>query len=106
MEFLFPFGVRHAVDAFSGSLFGHLDAFGRGRLTVPIAKTVAAEVSEDHQVDVLNIFAIIEVGEEAPERGGVKLILLGWGEVGHPTPPPRAHRLLGRALSARHRPLD
>src|SRR6185437_548313 len=57
LVFLLPFGSRHAIDDFARLIFFQRNAFFRGCLAIPIAQTIAAEASSNHQIDVLHIGA-------------------------------------------------
>src|SRR5579871_5664278 len=67
---LFPFRRRHAVDDFARLVLFQDDAFfGRG-FAIPIAQAVTAEAGKVHHIDVLNIGARAQMGNQVPERGG------------------------------------
>lgn len=61
LEFLFPSRIGHAVDPFPSGVFGHVDPFRLSRFAVPVAEAVSAEIGKDHQIDILDVFAIVEM---------------------------------------------
>src|ERR1700754_1199527 len=67
-----PVLVRHAVDDLAGLGIGDLDALLARFLAVPARQAVAAETGQVHQVDVLDIGALLEVRHQAPEGGGLE----------------------------------
>src|SRR5215470_17416828 len=65
-----PFVVRHAVNDLARLGVGDLDALLARLLAVPARQAVAAEAGQIHQVDVLNVGALLQVRDQAPEGGG------------------------------------
>src|SRR5271155_2279311 len=71
MVFL-PFGGRHAVDDFARLVLGQRKTFLGGRLAIPVAQAVAAEIRYDHKVNVLDVSALAQMRDEAAEDGGLE----------------------------------
>lgn len=81
MVLRFPLGRRHAVNAFAGLVPCHLDpALGSG-FAPPVTQAVAAEIGQQHEVDVLNFLVGIQMRDQAAEGGGVQRRALGFGDV-------------------------
>src|ERR1044072_2917235 len=65
-----PLVVGHAVDDLARLGIGDLDALLARLLAVPARQAVAAEAGEAHQVDVLNVGALLQMRDQAAEGGG------------------------------------
>src|SRR5262245_23069695 len=65
-----PFVVRHAVDDLARLGIGDLDALLARFLAIPARQAVAAETGEIHQVDVLDVGALLQMRDQAAESGG------------------------------------
>src|SRR5262245_39182690 len=94
-----PLVVRHAVDDLAGLGVGNLDALLAGFLAIPARQAVAAEACQVHQVDVLNVSALLQVRDQAPEGGGFEF---GAGLVIHGVSPQGRYRL--RPMPPQRRP--
>ncbi len=81
----FPFGLGHAVDGFACRGLVEGDASFGGGVGQPVAEAVAAEAADAHQVDVLDVGAVLEMGDETTEGGGFKGLAGGGiqGGIGH-----------------------
>src|SRR5690606_12974139 len=73
LELGLPSIVRHPVDPFARALEVELDASLLGGGGVPLAEAVAAKPGQVHQVDVLDVGPLLEVGDQAAERRGFHL---------------------------------
>src|SRR6218665_1672216 len=67
---LLPFGIVHAVDR--AARFFAADRLARlGRsLLDPVGEAVAAEAGQAHQVDILRILPMPQMGDQPAEGGG------------------------------------
>src|ERR1044071_4700703 len=65
-----PLVVRHAVDDLARLGIGNLDALLARLLAIPARQAVAAEAGQIHQVDVLDVGALLQVRDQAAESGG------------------------------------
>jgi hypothetical protein len=72
LEVCLPFRIGHAVNPFLGFGITDCQAFLSGRCAVPLGQTVAAKISQDHQVDVLCFGVSLQVLKEAAEGCGFK----------------------------------
>ena len=61
--FTFPIAVRHAVYPFPCSFVVDFDARFVASGRIPLRQAVSAEPGKVHQVDVLNIFVFVQMGE-------------------------------------------
>src|SRR4029453_6441294 len=69
---LLPARERFAVDALARGVLVHFDAARFGGFAVPVGKAVAAEARCDHKIDVLHVGTLVQMREQAPERGGLE----------------------------------
>src|SRR6266545_399961 len=65
-----PFVVRHAVDDLARLGAGKLDTLLTRLLAIPARQAVAAKARQVHQVDVLHVGALLQMRDQAAERGG------------------------------------
>src|ERR1041385_1889627 len=75
-----PLVVRHAVDDLARLGIGNLDALLARLLAIPARQAVAAEAGQVHQVDVLHVGALLKMGDQTAEAGGLEF---GLGLVVH-----------------------
>src|SRR5471032_3078369 len=68
-----PFVVGHAVDDLAGLGIGDFDPLFAGFLAIPARQAVAAETGQIHQVDVLNVGALLQVRHQPAKGGGFEL---------------------------------
>src|SRR5690242_10475832 len=68
-----PVLVRHPVDDLARLRVGERDAALLGGGAVPLGQAVPAEPGQVHDIDVLDIRALPEVGDEAAKRRGLEL---------------------------------
>ena len=72
----FPGPERLAVDALARRVLVDVDAARLGSFAVPVGEAIATEAREYHQIDVLHVAALVQMFEQAPERGGFELDFL------------------------------
>ncbi len=68
----FPLGIRHAIDDGLSLRVVEFQTALLGRTAVPFGKTVAAEIGEDHEIDILDFWMLLQVLEQSSEGGGLK----------------------------------
>ena len=57
-----PLAEIHAIDLGAGIVFGEFNALLAGGILIPIRQTIAAEARQNHQIDILHIAALAQVG--------------------------------------------
>src|SRR5581483_11716106 len=67
--FRFPGLVGHAVDGFAALVLGQRHALLVGGVLQPVGEAVAAEASEIHQIDVLDVGSFAQMPEKAAVGG-------------------------------------
>ena len=75
LVFRLPFLKGHAVDELACTLFVERNAALIGCILHPVGEAVAAKARQIHQVDVLHIGAIAQMGDEAAKGGGFQFQL-------------------------------
>ena len=74
---LLPLRKRHAVNTKAGIVLRHLNALRLRRFPIPIRETIAAKTRQYHQINVLNIRAILQMPEQPPKGGGFQFFPCG-----------------------------
>ena len=64
----FPFIHGHTIDRLSGLVVVHIQSSVIGCSQVPFGQAVAAETGQVHQVNILNIAALLQVLDESAKR--------------------------------------
>ena len=72
----FPLVVGHAINPLLCLVHGDFEPAAFGRSLVPFGETIPAEVSEDHEIDVLHFGVYRKVIEKSTKNCGVEPVLI------------------------------
>ena len=70
----FPFRERHAVDTFACLIVIEGDVSFPSGSEIPFGKTIPAETSEIHEINILHVGAALQVFYQATKSGGFNFI--------------------------------
>src|SRR5699024_5785420 len=68
-----PVSIRHAVNALAGILITDFDTAQLGLGAKPFRQAVAAKAGQIHQIDILHVAALLQVGDQVAKGGGFNL---------------------------------
>ncbi len=67
--FLFPFIIGHAVNHFPCLWLLHCNSLVASRLLISVGQTVAAKSRQVHQINILNIISVSQMGNQSAKSG-------------------------------------
>src|ERR1700733_394622 len=70
---LLPFVVGHAVDQLARGRVAERHALLLGGRPIPFGQAIPAETGQIHQVEILDVGALAQMRDQAPEGSGLKL---------------------------------
>src|SRR5690606_28173273 len=76
---LLPFRIRHSVNHLPSGFIVELQLSLGGGSGIPFGQAVATKARKIHQIDILNILAAVQMGQQTPKYSGFNIGALSRG---------------------------